>query len=100
MATINRTFIPPQVVAAVGFGFHFSCQGPNDIRPKTISTLKNFLCLFIFVVQFCCSCPVVYLFLFVIFFLLGGLQSTIVPDRPHWESNGRGKQQNKERATA
>ena len=60
------------------------------------SNLQNF-CVSVFL-QFvlykvCCSCPVMYLFFFVIFFfLLGGLQLTIVPDRPHWESNDRRKE--------
>ena len=97
--------IPPQVVAAVGLAWI-----PLDwiFLPKTCkqqtdssSILENFFCFNICVVKLCCSCPVKYLFFFVIyFFLLGGLQSTIVPDRPHWESNGRGKEQNKERTTA
>ena len=45
-----------------------------------------FLCLNIY------YCVVKYLFFCVIFLSLGGLQLTIVPDRPHWESNGRRKE--------
>ena len=41
------------------------------------------------VVQFCCSSPVKYLFCFVIFFLFRRPQLTSVPDKPHWESNGK-----------
>ena len=59
-------------------------------------TFVVFLSLQFCVVQFCCGCPVKYLFLFVIyFFLLGGLQLTRVPDRPHWERNGKRKERTK-----
>ena len=84
MATLDRTFIPPQVVAAVGLDLLH--QRPTTSRPKRTEPAELFFCVSTFVlwnlvvsVQ-CC----IYSF-FVIFFLLGGLQSTIVPDRPHWE---------------
>ena len=50
-----------------------------------------FLCLNIFVVISCCSCLVKYLFLFVFFSFFRRSSGFIVPDKPHWESNGRGK---------